>query len=124
MDMSDNKVKIEEMVIDGVVMVPKGSETGTLIPVQEGTQGLWQIGKCYFIRTVTYHYTGRLVHVSDTELALEDVSWIGSSGRWSEALKTGKLAEVEPYPSGSVIIGRGAIVDASIWNHPLPLTTK
>ena len=70
------------------------------------------IGKNYFIRTVTHHHTGRLVEVTPTELVLEDAAWIADSGRFSDALKNSKFDEVEPFPSGRVIIGRSALIDA------------
>jgi hypothetical protein len=76
----------------------------------------WQIGKLYFIRTVTMYYVGRLISVGDQEITLDDCAWVADTGRFSECLKTGKLNEVEPFPDGPVLIGRGAIVDASIWN--------
>lgn len=77
----------------------------------------YKIGQAYFIRTVTHHYTGTLVDVTEQELVLKDAAWIADDGRFSEALATGNLNEVEPYPDGEVIIGRGSIVDASIWDH-------
>ncbi len=40
------------------------------------------------------------------------------------ALKTGVLDEVEPYPEGLVVVGRGAIVDACVWPHALPREMK
>ena len=82
-----------------------------------------EIGEKYIIRTVTYHYTGRLAEVTDSDIVLDDAAWIADSGRWAEALETGELSEVEPFP-GSVIIARGAIVDASRWSQDLPRTTK
>ena len=72
----------------------------------------WVIGKIYLIRTVTMIQTGRLVAVGEHELVVEDAAWIADTGRFADALKTGKFAEVEPFPDGKVIIGRGAIVDA------------
>ncbi len=74
----------------------------------------WEIGKNYFIRTVTMHHTGRLVAVTQQELVLEDAAWIADSGRFSDALAdTDNLKEVEPFPTGRVIIGRGAVIDAA-----------
>ena len=70
------------------------------------------IGKNYFIRTVTHHHTGRLVEVTPTELVLEDAAWIADSGRFSNALKSCSFDEVEPFPTGRVIIGRAALIDA------------
>jgi len=72
----------------------------------------WVIGKNYLIRTVTMIQTGRLVAVTSQELVLEDAAWIADTGRFADALKTGKFNEVEPFPDGQVIVGRGAVVDA------------
>jgi len=72
----------------------------------------WQLGKNYLIRTVTMIQTGRLIKVTDKELVIEDAAWIADTGRFADALKTGKFNEVEPFPDGQVIIGRGAIIDA------------
>ena len=76
----------------------------------------WQIGKLYLILTVTRYYVGRLVHVGEQELTIEDAAWVADTGRFGEALSGGKLSEVEPYPDGPVLIGRGSIVDASLWH--------
>jgi hypothetical protein len=72
----------------------------------------WKIGKCYLIRTVTMIQTGRLVKVTEKELVLEDAAWVADTGRFSEALVSLNFSEVEPFPDGHVIVGRGAIVDA------------
>ena len=84
----------------------------------------YKIGANYFIRTVTFHYTGRLTGVTDTELVLEDVSWIADNGRFADALKSGIFKEVEPFPDGSVILGRGAVIDAFVIEHKLPREQK
>lgn len=82
-----------------------------------------QVGQNYLIRTVTLYYTGRLAAASDSELVLEDAAWIADTDRFSTALKTGVLNEVEPF-SDPVIVSRGAIVDATAWRHPLPREQK
>lgn len=82
----------------------------------------FSIGTAYIIRTVTHTYTGRLVWLSDKELVFDDASWIADSGRWMNAIKKGTLEEVEPM--GTVIVGRGAIVDATVWTHDLPTKQK
>lgn len=74
----------------------------------------YKIGEKYFIRTVTHHYTGKLVEVYKDELVMEDVAWIADDGRFSEALEKKEFSEVEPFPDGKVILGRGAILDAFI----------
>ena len=84
--------------------------------------GPWQVGKCYLVRCVTHYAVGRLVAIHPQELVLEDSSWVGDTGRYSEAIKTGQLSEVEVV--GTQIIGRFSIVDATEWTHDLPTVTK
>lgn len=83
----------------------------------------WTIGSNYLIRTVTMYQTGKLVKVTDKELVLDDAAWIADTGRFSDALKKCELAEVEPF-WGQAIIGRGAIIDAVVWNGKLPDSQK
>ena len=82
-----------------------------------------EIGKCYFIRTVTLYYTGRLISITDSDFVLEDAAWIADTGRFSDALKTGDLNEVEPFPK-NVIVDRGGIIDSCEWDHELPRAKK
>ena len=80
----------------------------------------YEIGMPYQIRTVTYGYTGIVTAVTNSEVVLSDASWIADTGRFEEYAR-GELpdsAEVEPFPRGSVIIGRGAIIDASVRPNP------
>lgn len=84
----------------------------------------YKVGSNYFIRTVTHHLTGRLVGVTSMELILEDAAWIADDGRFYDALKDGELNEIEPFPKGEVIVGRGSVIDACIWNHELPRIQK
>lgn len=81
------------------------------------------IGKAYFIRTVTMHHIGIVEEVFDKEIKMSGVSWIADSGRLYDALNTGSLNEVEPFLD-DVIVGRGAIVDATFWRHDLPRKQK
>ena len=87
----------------------------------------YEIGKNYYIRTVTYAALGKLVYVGDKELKLSDASWVADQGRMSLALQNGvdKQAdsEIEMFEQ-DVIIGRGAIVDATVYTHPLPTQNK
>ena len=82
--------------------------------------GVWKVGQCYFIRTVTMALLGRLIQVTDRELVLEEASWIADTGRFADFLQ-GKFKnelEVEPFPD-KVIVGRGSIVDACAWQNKL-----
>lgn len=67
----------------------------------------YQIDKAYFIRTVTRYYIGKLVAVYPQELVFEQAVWVADTGRFHQAV-----------PIGQVLIGRGSIVDASIWTSP------
>lgn len=85
----------------------------------------YQVGKNYFIRTVTHHYTGRMVAVFEHELVLEDAAWIADDGRFTQAVERIEFDEVEPYPDGrQVIIGRGAVLDAMVFIEDLPRKQK
>lgn len=79
----------------------------------------WMIGRNYFIRTVTHHIIGRLLSVTAQELFLEDAAWVAEDGRFSECLASGKVKEADPAPNGQCIVGRGSLIDAYPWNHPL-----
>jgi hypothetical protein len=72
----------------------------------------WEIGAIYLIRTVTMIDTGRLVAVTANELVLEDAAWIADTGRFSEAVSKAEFGEVEPFPDGRIILGRGGVIDA------------
>lgn len=83
----------------------------------------YSIGEKYLIRTVTHYYIGVLKNVFEEELLLSSASWIPDTGRFYDALKTGKLDEVEPI-IGDVIVGRGAVIDAIMWGHDVPKDQK
>ena len=86
-------------------------------------EGPWEVGVAYLIRTVTQYVVGRLTWVGPTELLLEDAAWVADTGRFHDALVTGRFHEVEPFP-GPVIVGRGSICDATRWSHALPIAQK
>jgi hypothetical protein len=83
-----------------------------------------QVGSSYLIRGVTLYYVGRAVAVTEHEVVLDDASWVADTGRFNEALRTGVLDEVEPFPSGEAVVNRGAIMDYSLWPHALPREVK
>ena len=107
------------MEINGEIWVKESSIEQFI--VQDGD--ILQLGQKYYIRTVTHHYTGRLIQMDDQYLVLSDSAWIADSGRWKEAIGDGILNEVEPYPD-QVIVNRHAVCDIAIWNHELPREQK
>jgi len=85
----------------------------------------FQIGKNYFIRTVTMILVGKLEEVYDNELVLSTPAWIPDTGRFMNCIRDGEksINEIEPF-SDNIIIGRGSIVDATVWNHDLLINQK
>lgn len=80
------------------------------------------VGQKLFIRTVTYHMTGKVVKRMGAFIQLEDAAWIADSGRFSDALKSGKLNEVEPV--GTMWVNLSSVVDFFPWKHKLPNEQK
>lgn len=82
-------------------------------------------GRNVFIRTVTLFFTGKVERVTRSWIVLSSVAWIADTGRWTDALKTGKLSEIEPYPDGvTVRVARGGVIDVADWTHKLPREQK
>lgn len=80
------------------------------------------LGEKLFIRTLTYHLVGKVVAIVDHFFELEDASWVADSGRFMNAIKEGKLNEVEPV--GRAWVSAEAITDMFPWNHDLPKAQK
>lgn len=96
---------------------PKKSVAKSPIPNISPTR----VDNTVFIRTVTHYFTGRIVALSAEEIVLADAAWIADTGRFSNALKSGTLSEVEPYPDGArVAVARGGVIDVSDWLLALP----
>lgn len=87
----------------------------------------WPIGSNMIVRTVTMTITGRLEEVHAQELVFSSAAWIADSGRWSAAVAsdwTRTEVEVEAFhPDRLVIVGRGAVIDATVIDN-LPKWTK
>ena len=76
------------------------------------------VGEKFYFRTVTYHLTGRVKKVIGSILELENAAWIADSGRFMNAIKEGKLNEVEPV--GRAYINIQSVTDFFPWKHALP----
>jgi hypothetical protein len=92
------------------------------MPKTNSSELPFQIGKSYFIRTVTYHLVGLVTNIVGDFLVLKDAAWVADSGRFMQAIKDGKLSEVEPV--GEALVNTGSITDAFPWNHSLPKDQK
>lgn len=80
------------------------------------------VGKKFYIRTVTYHCTGKVVKRMGAFIQLETAAWIADSGRFSDAIKGGTLSEVEPV--GTMWVNLSSVVDFFPWKHKLPTEQK
>ncbi len=80
-------------------------------------------GADVLIRTVTMIYTGHVDGLDEHTIALNEAAWIADTGRFADALTTGNLSEVEPYPD-TVYVARAAVVDITFWTHDLPRVQK
>ncbi len=113
-------MKIDELTIGEARQLASMFNHST-VPVD--VVGPWEIGKNYLIRTVTMIDTGKLVEVGPAELVLESAAWIADTGRFTGALQSCDFSEVEPFPEGRLIVGRGAVIDA-IQIQTLPRKQK
>ncbi len=76
-----------------------------------------------FIRTVTHYHVGRVVSIDDRWIVLDTASWVADTGRFSVALATGTLGEVEPF-AGPVWVAVGSVIDVTSWPYALPTVAK
>ena len=89
----------------------------------EKLQVPFKVGDAYYIRTVTYHMTGRVKAIVGQFLVMEDGAWIADSGRFTDAIMKGILSEVEPVEV-DMYINLNSITDAFQFKHPLPREQK
>ncbi len=80
------------------------------------------IGNSFFIRTVTYHFVGKVKARVGSFLHLVSASWVADSGRFMNAIKDGTLSEVEPV--GDVFVNLETVTDFMPWKHSLPTEQK
>jgi hypothetical protein len=87
---------------------------------------MFRKGKSYFFRAVTYHLVGEIVTIETSPagvwVELKNASWIADSGRFTQAIKDGKLNEVEPV--GKAYLNLASVTDAFPWVHELPKEQK
>ncbi len=107
----------------------KGGESRYSPPTQNKESQMietpFTIGRKYFIRTVTFHFTGRVKSIVGKFIILEDAAWIADSGRFAGAIQTGNMNEVEPFPSGhDLIVNTDTITDAVEVKFELPREQK
>jgi len=78
----------------------------------------YSVGDKVFIRSVTLYYTGRISHLKDDWITLENASWIADTGRFYDFLKYGKCSEYESFQK-TVSIPVQSLIDITAWDHAL-----
>jgi len=78
------------------------------------------VGKKLFIRTVTYHFVGKVQKIIGNFLQLSNTSWIADSGRFSDAIKDGFGDSAEIEPIGDWWVNINSFTDFGEWKHELP----
>ena len=115
--------KLLEMLLDNNSSNTESLQKDDIV----NTDKVFEIGKNYFIRTATSYFVGNLKNICKDYIILSQASYIGNTGKFSDALREGleKVgnSEIEPYVN-DVIINKGAMVDATIYNHKLPKNKK
>ena len=80
------------------------------------------LGKKFLFRTVTVYLVGKVKKVMGKILELETASWVADTGRFMNAIKEGKLNEVEPV--GQAFINLDSVTDFFPWRFALPTEQK
>ena len=106
-------INIDDLTLGQIKEIARLANTVSATAETAPDSSAWEVGAIYLIRTVTMIDTGRLVAVTPQELVLEDAAWIADTGRFSDAVAKAEFGEVEPFPDGRVLIGRGSIIDAT-----------
>ena len=75
------------------------------------------VGKSLFIRTVTYHWVGKVKAVNGSIIELESASVVFDSGSLVKAMADGTLSTKERVGKAWVMVH--AITDMFPWEHKL-----
>ena len=87
----------------------------------------FEVGKRYFIRSVTHHLLGHVVEVCDLCVVMDKCTWIADDGKFSAAMRGewSDSAEHEIYPPEvRVSVYFGGLIDSCQWTKSLITSTK
>jgi hypothetical protein len=115
-------MNIEELTIGQLNQLSK-----LIYQKKEAKELPFEIGRKYFIRTITYHFVGLLIDIKGDFLIFKQASWIADDGRFSNLVKTGEWdssAEIEPFYDKEPFINLTSIIDGFEWKHDLPKEQK
>ncbi len=107
---------MNEKIVENLMSIVMESIKGKEVKIP------FEVGKAYFLRTVTYHLIGRVKAICGNFIELENASWVADSGRFMQAITEGKLNEIEPV--GQAFVNTDSITDAFPWVHSLEIVQK
>jgi hypothetical protein len=82
----------------------------------------FEVGKKYFIRSVTHHFLGEVVEVCDLCVVMQNCTWVADDGRFNLAMRGewSERTEYENYPRNSrVCVYFGGLIDSVEWDFDL-----
>ncbi len=80
----------------------------------------FEVGKNYYVETLTKYYVGRVKSCDDGELVLDSAAWIASTGMMTEFMRDGKAQHLEVEILGDGVgIPTGMITAKAPWGHKL-----
>jgi len=83
----------------------------------------FEVGKSYFIRSVTHHYLGTVREITELCVVMDSCVWVADDGRFHKLLQGewDNNSEREPYPRDRrVQIFFGGMLDAVEWVGEIP----
>lgn len=87
----------------------------------------FEVGKAYFIRSVTHHYLGVVEEIHELCVVLKKAVWVADDGRFNQLMR-GKWdsdSVREPYQEHQhVQIFLGGLLDAVEWEGEIPREVK
>lgn len=87
----------------------------------------FEVGKAYFIRSVTHHYLGRVIEIYNLCIVMEACVWVADDGRFHKLMggEWDSSSEREPYgKEKKVQIFFGGMLDATEWSLEIPTSEK
>ena len=77
------------------------------------------IGKNIFVRTVTYHFVGKVKKIVGNLVFLENASWVADSKRFGDAIIKGLNNEAEIEYLGVWFFNIQTVTDGGLYLHSL-----
>lgn len=95
--------------------------------VEHHGEVFFEVGKSYFIRTVTHHYLGSVVAILPDGIVVKNCVWVADNGRFHK-LTSGEWdekSEREPYPpEKAVMLYYQGMLDSMEWEWVIPGDVK